>query len=276
VTSLVLPRVERGAAKLGVPLAEAHVHDAVAQLGEELLPRPRSSGTFVLVHELELPYARPDIVAAVVDLRAWQARRDAGIAPCTAPLPLRFALALSAKGGSARLDELVPGSASRGDRSRARDALAALMRKGWTERCDDLFVLRLVPNRALEIVSGVEAKLNNWRRAVSQVHSWESHVDAVLLAFPQSYLPHVPRTQPLRRFGLIGVEDEDARLVRKPTGPRARGIRRALTEEFLYSRWLRQNGSEAAGDDRNRLQRRASERTPEPVAKRRHSSLPDS
>ena len=274
MTSLVLPRLERGGATRGVPLAEAQVHDAVAQLAEELLPKPRPPGAFLLVHELALSYARPDIVAAVVDLQEWQTRRDAGIAPCTAPLPLRFALALTARGGSARLDELVPRNASRGDRSRARDALAALGRRGWTERREDLFVLRVVPSKALQSVSGVEAKLNNWRRAASQVHSWESHVDAVWLAFPGGYLPHVPRTQSLRRFGLIAVDEEDARPVRKPTGPRAKGIRRALTEEFLYARWLGQESS--SPDEGNRLQPTLSERTPEPITKRSHSGLPDS
>ncbi len=119
-----------------------------------------------------------------------------------------------------------------------RRSLATLSELAWVRRQGDAFVLRLAPGQALLAVSGVEAKLNNWRRAVRQVQSWEGYVDAAWLAFPDAYLRHMPRTPPLRRFGLITVENGQARIVRRPSGVRANGVRHVLMEQHLYARWL--------------------------------------
>jgi hypothetical protein len=222
----------------GIPILEAAVHDAVLELGAALLPRDEVDGKLIVAQEFVLPYGRPDVVAAVVDTRVWSAWRRKGIEPCTAPLPLATALLLAGLGGRASVGDLLRPSARRSERSRVRGALAALARRKWVERKGDVFALRISSGDSLRSVSAVEAKLNNWRRAVRQVQSWEGHVDAVWLAFPASYLPNVPRTQPFRRFGLIQVEGEQAQIVRRATGPRARGVRRALTEQYLYARWL--------------------------------------
>lgn len=222
----------------GVPILEAPVHEAVLRLGAGLLPRTEEGGKLVVALELVLPYGRPDVVAADVDAAVWEAWRSSGIQPCTAPLPLAAALALARLGGRASIDDLLRPSAGRADRARVRGALAKLVMRGWVEREDASFVLRLAPGGALRSVSAVEAKLNNWRRAVRQVQSWEGHVDSVWLAFPAPYLPNVPRTQQLRRFGLIRVDGDTARIVRRPTGPRSKGVRRAMTEQFLYARWV--------------------------------------
>lgn len=238
MTPILFPRKEETARTRGVPVLEAPVHEAVLQLGAELLPSVEVERRVVVVQELVLPYGRPDVVAAHVDATVWAAWRGKGVEPCTAPLPLAAALAIARLGGRARIEDLQRVSAARAERGRVRGALAALGKRGWVEREDDVFVLRLVPGDALQSVSGVEAKLNNWRRAARQVQSWESHVDAVWLAFPAPYLPHVPRRQQLRRFGLIRVDGDRARIVRRPTGPRSRGVRRALMEQSLYTRWL--------------------------------------
>jgi hypothetical protein len=210
----------------------------VVQLGSNLLPRAAVGGKLLVAQELVLPYGRPDVVAAAVDATVWRMWQRKDIEPCTAPLPIATALALARLGGRARIDDLLHTSAGRAERTRVRGALAALGARRWVDRDDDMFVLRFTPGAALRSVSAVEAKLNNWRRAVRQVQSWEGQVDAVWLAFPAPYLPNVPRTQPLRRFGLIRVDGNEARIVRRPTGPRSKGVRRTLTEQYLYARWL--------------------------------------
>ena len=223
---------------LGVPLHEAVVHEGVAALQEKLLPVPTYLADLVVVHELALAYGRPDVVAAAVELGKWRAWRRLKVQPCTAPVPLTTALVLSNLGGKATLDDLVTANGGSGARARLRRSLATLSDLGWVRRQGEAFVLRLVPGEALLSVSGVEAKLNNWRRAVRQVQSWETYVDAVWLAFPASYLPNVPRTPRLRRFGLIAVEEGRAHIVRRPSGPRAQGVRHVLMEQHLYGRWL--------------------------------------
>lgn len=235
---IVLPPDPAKARTLGVPIREAAVHDGVAALRGQLLPVSIQGGDLIVAHELALAYGRPDVVAAAGDLSRWRAWRRLKVAPCTAPIPLSTAIGLNRLGGKATFDELMASNDGRGPRSRLRSSLATLVDLGWVRRQGDAFVLRLGPGEALVTVSGVEAKLNNWRRAVRQVQSWEGYVDAVWLAFPAGYLHHVPRTPPLRRFGLIAVEDGQARIIRRPSGARANAVRRALIEQHLYARWL--------------------------------------
>ena len=223
---------------LGVPIREAEVHDGAAALRDQLLPKLIQAPDLVLAHELALAYGRPDVVAAAVELVQWRAWRRRKIAPCTAPLPLAIALTMSELGGSASVDEIVAANGGQLSKPRIRRSLATLSKLGWVRSQREVFVLRLSPGEALRAVSGVEAKLNNWRRAVRQVQSWEGYVDAVWLAFPAAYVPRVPRTPPLRRFGLIAVEHGCARIVRRPSGVRASGVRRLLMEQHLYARWV--------------------------------------
>ena len=238
VARLVLPLDTVTARTLGVPLHEAEVHESVVALQEQLLPVTAVPADLIVAHELALAYGRPDVVAAAVQLAEWRAWRRLKIEPCTAPVPLTTALALSKLAGKATLDELVAANGGPEARARLRRSLASLSELGWVRRQGEAFVLRLVPGDALLSASGVEAKLNNWRRAVRQVQSWESYVDAVWLAFPAAYLPNVPRTPRLRRFGLIAVEEGCAHIVRRPSGPRAQGVRHVLMEQHLYGRWL--------------------------------------
>jgi hypothetical protein len=215
------------------------LHDGVAALGDRLLrTTPTDSYDLVIAHELALAYGRPDIVVGAIELAQWRAWRRRRVAPCTAPLPLATALALQKLGGKATTADLLRADTGQASAARARRSLATLEDLGWVRRVGDAFVLRLAPGTALITAIGVEAKLNNWRRAVKQVQSWEGHVDAAWLAFPAPYLRHVPRTSALRRFGLIGVESRHGRIVRRPSGTRARGVRRTLLEQHLYRRWL--------------------------------------
>jgi hypothetical protein len=195
----------------------------------------------LVVQELSLPYGRPDLVGAHVLLDRWEERRLGGVMACTAPLPLFAAIQINALGGDATLDELLdswPGTVARG---RVRDALKGLVERGWLERDGDVHWLRARPGDGITSLAAVEAKRNNWRRAVAQAQSWEGNVDGVWLAFPQSYLRNFPRLSPLRRFGLIGVEGDTALVIRKASGRLARGLNRALMAEFLYDRWLCQS-----------------------------------
>lgn len=234
------------------------MHDGVAALRGLLLPASPQGPDLVVAHELALAYGRPDVVAAAVKLAVWRNWRRLKVEPCTAPIPLSTAVGLSKLGGKATFEELMASESGRGPRSRLRRSLATLVDLGWVRRQSDAFVLRLGPGEALLTVSGVEAKLNNWRRAVRQVQSWEGYVDAVWLAFPAGYLPHVPRTPPLRRFGLIAVEDGRARIVRRPSGARANAVRRVLIEQHLYARWLAvaQRKSPTAASSRDRIKER--------------------
>lgn len=240
------------------------MHEAVAALRERLLLALAAPTGLVVAHELALAYGRPDVVAAAVELGQWRAWRKRKIEPCTAPLALATALALSKRGGRASADALVASNGGKGSRSRTRRSLATLVELGWVRRQGEMFVLRLEPGAAVLAVSGVEAKLNNWRRAVRQAQSWESYVDAAWLAFPLSYLPHVPRTPPLRRFGLIAVEGGEARIIRRPSGRRANGVRHLLIEQHLYARWLtvtrRANSGTGRGEKEPRGRVRAASR----------------
>ena len=234
----MLPPDTATARTLGIPLREAEIHTAVAAVGAALLPRFRADADFVIAEELALAYGRPDIIAASVDLARFRKWRTKQIAPCTAPLALSAALALSKLGGKATVEQFVSREADAVARSRLRRSLSTLADLGWVRRRGDALMLRMGPGEALHAASGVEAKLNNWRRAVRQVQSWEAYVDAVWLAFPGSYLKHVPRTTALRRFGLISVKDGEASILRRPSGRRTHGVRHVLMEQHLYARWL--------------------------------------
>jgi hypothetical protein len=237
VARIVLPP-DKTARILGIPIREAEVHAAVASIADDLIRKPAEGADVLVAHELALAYGRPDIVAASVQLGQFRKWRDKRVTPCTAPIALATALALSKLGGEATLDDLSRRTDDAAARARIRRSAATLVDLGWVRRRGVTLVLRLGPGSALRTASGVEAKLNNWRRAVRQVQSWEPYVDAAWLAFPASYLTHVPRTAPLRRFGLISVDDGATSIIRRPSGRRASGVRHLLMEQHLYARWL--------------------------------------
>lgn len=234
---VILLPPDKTARQLGIPIKEADLHTGVATLGAELLPDLPNGADLVIAQELSLAYGRPDIVAAAVDVAEWRRRRTLRIEPCTAPLPLATAVALDRLGGHADLEDLLIPASGPSARSRVRRSLTTLIQLGWVRRRRESFVLRLIPGRGLGGIGGVEAKLNNWRRAVRQVQGWEGYVDGVWLAFPAAYLRHVPRTSALRRFGLIAVQDGEAEVVRRPRGPQPSVLRRLLMEEYMYARW---------------------------------------
>ena len=110
----------RHSADAGFPIREADVHHGVVALREQLLSASSPESDLVVAHELALAYGRPDVVAAAVELRQWRRWRKLEIEPCTAPIPLSVALALSMLGGKATFEELVDTTGEHGSRSRLR------------------------------------------------------------------------------------------------------------------------------------------------------------
>lgn len=209
----------------------------MASIAEQLLPASNvdtSKHSLVVVHELVLPYGRPDLAVAAVRLDRWRRRQERAVAPCTAPRLLTTALQLEELGGVATFDELQQ-TAQNADR--VREAVRSLSQLNWVRVRNERITIAPSVRGAIAAMVGVEVKLNNWRRAVRQAQSWEGHFDATWLAFPEAYLSHVPRDATLRRFGLIAASPE-VRVLRRPRGRVARGLRAALADEFLFARWL--------------------------------------
>jgi hypothetical protein len=242
VPLLLAPVLDRSGQR-GVPSPEREgpIHEAVAALGRELLPKGAPRGTLLLIPELVLGPGRPDIAVAVVDQRGWRARARAGVSPLTAPLPLAVACALETAGQGASLAELRR-ALPRHPRASVAKGLRELARAGWLAdpSAERLSLVHQSRPRLLALAA-VEAKVDNWRRAARQAVTWVNQVDAAWLAFPAPYLRNVPRRDPyLSRLGLIGV-DATERLavpVRRPRSARARGLRRRISEEQVYARWL--------------------------------------
>lgn len=261
VDSVILDQVRHAEGRLGAPVAEAELHAAVPELGASLLPQtPSADERLVIAHELTLGHVRPDVVAAAVDLDVWHRRTAAGLAPCTAPLPLRMSLVLRSLGNQATVDELV-GASGEIDRARVRGAITELVGRGWVRRADGHVELSDAYRRAVRMATAVEAKVSNWRRAVRQAQGLEGAFDGIWLAFPRSYLGNVPREPAgLRRFGLIAVESGTATSVRRPRGRRPTELSRALTEEYLFARWRSEQGSQRRGEVRRRRRAAAPEK----------------
>jgi hypothetical protein len=235
--AVILRRDFGGGRKLGRPKQEALLQEAVAQLGSELLPRWGADipgYSLVIAHELVVPYGRPDVVVASVDLRLWHSRRRRGIRACTALAPLQVAVRLRELGGRAGVARL----AQRQTVSRVRSAVRALDQLGWVTVRGDEVILSRSARDAVGAMAGVEVKINDWRRAVGQVQSWEGLLDASWLAFPQRYVSRVPAGGGLRRLGVVAVIDGEAAVVRRPQCRHARGVRVALADEFLFARWM--------------------------------------
>ena len=229
---IITESAEPSALRRGIPIHERRLHEAVLWAARSLVQR---EGTVVAVSELRLPPSRPDVVVAIVDLDVWTRRRQAGLAPCTAPALLRVVDLLERAGGMCDVDRITASGTSRS----SQRALGELIRLGVATRSDGLITLHEAWRPALREVVGVEAKLGSADRARRQAASWEHHVDGVFLALPASYMRRVPRSdRELRRFGLIAVDEDTAVLVRRPRGRKARGAARLLTEEQLFARWL--------------------------------------
>jgi len=240
---LILSQFDYGGRIRGIPVAEALLHEAVLSLGDELITRDHGPGSLLLAHELPLSHSRPDVVGAVVDLATWRRRKRQGVAACTAPQALKVAMALQRLDRPSTIDDVAAAMTGLG-RPQIRKAIAELDGRNWIRRSKAGVRLAAATRRAVTSLVAVEAKVDNWRRAVRQAQGTEVYVDDVWLAFPQTYLRNVPRgRRGLRRFGLIAVDDRTPRIVRKPSGRKATPLARALTEEHLYAGWLRATSS---------------------------------
>lgn len=242
VPTLVLDPAPYFPGQLGVPSPEREglLHKAVVSMGQLLLPKGHRPGTLLVIPELALGSGRPDVAVAAVDIRAWKRRLKKGVAPLTAPLPVTVACALDRFSGEASLQALAE-TLPRHSHEAVAKGVRELGRAGWLEsdEASALALNREARKAGLLTMAAVEAKVGNWRQAARQAISWINQVDAAWLAFPSSYMPNVPRRDPyLSRFGLIAVDDAVSPLaVRRPRSPKARGIRRRLSEEHLYARW---------------------------------------
>lgn len=209
--------------RLAVPTHEARLHQALMEHAQNLLTD--QSGSPWILHELLLPFGRPDITVASVDEDAFERRRQAGIRPCPS---LKAMIAA----GKLRLGHKPDKSLSR--------AIGELRAAGIVERTDGTDGLHSSWAPAVREVQAVEAKVSGWQGAAMQARSWSLAVDGVWLAFPESYMGNVPRSEvSLRRFGLVAVEpDGGVRRVRKPKPRRPDPSNRMVVEELVYRRWL--------------------------------------
>jgi len=195
------------------------------------------------IHELDLPAGRPDILVASVDLGAFERRRRSGIEPITAPAVATVAAALR-KRGEATIDDLVRRDRGGFSREQVRRALNELQKKRVVKAREGRYSTHPAWTVLANEVVGVEAKVEGWRAAAQQARSWAWLVNGVWLAFPEEYLPKIPRAQSgLQQFGLLMVSDESAEVIRLPRWRTVTPTREVLVDETMYGRWLRERAT---------------------------------
>lgn len=133
---------------VGVPIQEAVLHSALKEHHRKLFPPGVGRSTFFL-SEPELGFGRPDALILTVSKSALSAFRRTGLR-----LPSLSAAKSLAGVGS--------GNSERYDRALARD----LSRSGWTAA--DLIAAGKIIHDSI----AVEAKLNEWRRAIRQASTY--------------------------------------------------------------------------------------------------------
>jgi hypothetical protein len=219
-----------------VPRVESELHATLLAKARELLATDDAK-TILVIHELNLPVGRPDVLVANADLRAFDLRRRAGIEPVTAPSSVGIANTLRSRGPLTQLDLIKSGKGL--DRQNVSRALNGLVRKQVVQTDGEAYWTHPRWQVLAEEVVAVEAKVEGWRAAAQQARSWEWLVNGTFLAFPQAYFPKVPRSQPaLQRFGLIDVDGGRISIVRRPRWRTVTTLREALVDEAMYARWL--------------------------------------
>lgn len=207
-----------------------------------MLPDRINGADVFVAPELPLLGGRPDLIVGTGRIGDWQARFDAGVEPLTSRSAVALAVYMESR--SSRLEwntsdlvrrlELTP-------RTKLVRSVYQLQTSGWLETTDSgNFRLHPQAHSALISVSAVEAKVGRWRSAARQAMAWLALVDHGLLAFPSTYIPNVPRSNPyIAGLGLISIENGvTVNILRKSRHRRPVPVGRRLTEEYLYKRWL--------------------------------------
>jgi hypothetical protein len=220
----------------GVPRLESQLHSTLLTNARSLL-KTEEVKTILVIHELDLPIGRPDVLVANATLRAFDLRRRAGIEPVTAPSITAIAATLRSRGPLTH-SQLVR-SRSAFTREQVSRGLNELVRKRVVQIDGDMYRTHPRWQVLADEVVAVEAKVSGWRAAAQQARSWEWLVNGAFLAFPGTYLPKVPRSQPaLRRFGLIDVQADGISIARRARWRTVTAVREALVDEAMYARWL--------------------------------------
>jgi hypothetical protein len=238
----------------GVPRDEARLQQITAAAAQLLAPP--SCRHLLVVPELEVGGVRPDFWIGCIDEHNFAKRAQAGMKPCTAPLPLTVALELRRLGGVATINRLAASSRRLGDRSRVLRGIGQLVERGLAVREEEGVRLSpaWVPAQARGVA--VEVKVDQWRKALRQIQMWRRFVNGAWMVFPDSYLSSVPRQRPgTRGIGLATVQGEELKVVRRPRLIVGQSSGRTVLEEHLYARWLAEGF-----DQRVRLRKRGSVR----------------
>lgn len=224
----------------GEPIDEERLHHALADAPSLMLPRPPRT-RLIVIRELVLPNGRPDIVIAAVDYQRLIKRTDAGIPAITAA-SLAYVIAETRRsGGRTAIKALIGRQKSLTAKDRVMRAISRLSSLDVGAIRSGVLTLQPVLTRPVVVeLHAVEAKLNGWSKATRQAHAWDRFVNSSWLAFPESYLSHVPRRAPaLRSFGLVGVDRDNAvNIVRRARFRAVAPLNAVLAEEAILARWL--------------------------------------
>jgi hypothetical protein len=223
----------------GDPVEEERLHFALADAAQLIFDRPPRSRVIV-IHELVLPNGRPDVAFAAVDMQRLRRRTEAGISSITAPALAYVVAEARRRRGRMRVNDLVRRQSSAEAINRVTRAISRLSSLGVVSVSGDTLILhRTLQRPILHELHAVEAKLNGWSKAARQAHGWDRFVDSSWLAFPDSYLSHVPRrASALRSFGLLSVDHDDAvGVVRRARARAVTPLNRTLAEEAVLARW---------------------------------------
>lgn len=190
--------------RVGVPRHETRLTDALRAEVRGLI-RPGPGRQLVLVVEPEMPVGRPDLVVIAVSRRAVEFRRARG---------LRLSTASEARVLAAAVDPRSPSGLSGGSEREIRGRLAD---RGWLSA--NGLPAASVESRVNDSLI-VEAKVSNWRRAVSQLARTRDAAHRSAIALPTERLGAVQRPY-LKKSGLgLLAVDECGVVTWKRSSPR--------------------------------------------------------
>lgn len=186
---------------VGVPRDELELHRALVRPG---LLHPGRGRSVVFIPEADLRFGRADLLALFLNQAALKAHRRSGV---------RFKSETHARAAAwSLLGETQDVTALLGvSDAHAKAVIRSVqaMDRGALARAAALVTYSVV----------IEAKVTDWRRAVLQTRRYAHLVDDLAIAMPDAALKKVPRDLVRRTgIGLIGIESQHARWVRRPRG----------------------------------------------------------